>query len=711
MGAARAPSKENILNPVIKEFQFGDQPVRIETGRVARQATGAAMVQVGDTVVLTTAVGVKTPRPGQSFFPLTVNYQEKTYAAGKIPGGFFRREGRPSEKEVLTCRLIDRPIRPLFPKGFMNEVQVIPTVMSVDKNRDPDIAAMIGASAALALSGIPFNGPIGAARVGYNNGEYLLNPSHSELQDSELNMVVAGTESAVLMVESEARELSEDEMLGAVLFAHQEMQVVIQAIKELAAEAGKPAWDWQPAPVDEAVLEAVGDAARAELGKAYRVTDKLERQTQVGQLRQDTVARLSAADDAPYSADTVEEVFDKIEKELVRQRILDGEPRIDGRDLHSVRPISVEVGLLPKTHGSALFTRGETQAIVTATLGTLRDAALIDALEGSYKDHFMLHYNFPPYSVGEAAFMTGPKRREIGHGRLARRGISAVLPNAEEFPYTLRVVSEITESNGSSSMASVCGSSLALMDAGVPLTAPVAGVAMGLVKQGNRFAVLTDILGDEDHLGDMDFKVAGTPNGVTALQMDIKIEGVTEEIMETALGQANEARLHILGEMNKVLARSRDEISENAPAMTVIKVHPDKIRDVIGKGGATIRSIVDETGADVDIEDDGTVRIYADSAESKDAAVARVQEITAEAEVGRIYNGRVERIVDFGAFISILPGKDGLLHISQIAKERVETVGDYLEEGQMVDVVVLDVDQRGRIKLSMKEVENYAQSA
>ncbi len=699
------------MNPVIKEFQFGDQTVRIETGRIARQATGAAMVYIGDTAVLTSVVGVKTPRPGQRFFPLTVNYQEKTYAAGKIPGGFFRREGRPSEKETLTSRLIDRPIRPLFPKGFMNEVQVVPTVMSVDKNRDPDIAAMIGASAALALSGIPFKGPIGAARVGYSNNQYLLNPTHSQLENSDLNMVVAGTAGAVLMVESEAKELSEDEMLGAVLFAHQEMQVVIQAIGELAAAAGKPSWDWQPEPVDEALPDAVGELVGEDLGAAYRITDKLERQARVEQLRQGAVERLGGGEDAPYDAEAVTATFAKIEKDLVRQRVLDGEPRIDGRDLYSVRPIGVEVGLLPKTHGSALFTRGETQAIVTATLGTLRDAALIDALEGTYKDHFMLHYNFPPYSVGEAAMMTGPKRREIGHGRLARRGIAAVLPNAEEFPYTLRVVSEITESNGSSSMASVCGSSLALMDAGVPLRAPVAGVAMGLVKQGNRFAVLTDILGDEDHLGDMDFKVAGTPGGVTALQMDIKIDGITEEIMETALQQALDARLHIIGEMNKVLAESRAELSENAPAMTVIKVHPDKIRDVIGKGGATIRSIVDETGADVDIEDDGTVRIYADNAQSKDAAVARVQEITAEAEVGRIYNGRVERIVDFGAFISILPGKDGLLHISQIAKERVETVGDYLEEGQMVDVVVLDVDQRGRIKLSMKEVENYAESA
>ena len=699
------------MNPLSKQFEFGGQPVRIETGRMARQASGAALVCLGDAVVLATAVGVKTPRPGQSFFPLTVNYQEKTYAAGKIPGSFFRREGRPSEKETLTSRLIDRPIRPLFPKGFMNEVQVVCTVLSTDRDQDPDIAAMLGASAALALSGIPFRGPIGAARVGYCGSRYLLNPSHSELKDSRLNMVVAGTAGAVLMVESEANELAEDEMLGAVLFAHQEMQTAIRAIEELAAQAGKPAWDWQPAPTDEALAQAVDDAIGADLGEAYRIADKLERQTRVAEIRTGLVERLAGAEDAPWEAETVAEAFGKLEKALVRQRALNGEPRIDGRDRRAVRPIAVEVGLLPKTHGSALFTRGETQAIVTATLGAMRDAALVDALEGTYKDHFMLHYNFPPYSVGEAGMMGGPKRREIGHGRLARRGIAAMLPNEKDFPYTVRVVSEITESNGSSSMASVCGASLALMDAGVPLKAPVAGVAMGLVKEGDRYAVLTDILGDEDHLGDMDFKVAGTGRGVTALQMDIKIDGITEEIMEAALQQALDARLHILEEMNKVLAQSRPELSENAPAMTTLKVHPDKIRDIIGKGGATIRSIVDETGAEVDVEDDGTVRIYADNAEGKDAATARIQEITAEAEIGKIYSGKVERIMDFGAFVSILPGKDGLLHISQIAKERVETVEDYLQEGQQVEVVVLDIDQRGRIKLSMKELENYAESA
>ncbi|NIP16076.1 MAG: polyribonucleotide nucleotidyltransferase [Pseudomonadales bacterium] len=699
------------MNPVTKEFQFGDQTVVLETGRVAKQATGAVLVTMGDTVVLCTVVGAKSARPGQDFFPLTVNYQEKTYAAGKIPGGFFRREGRPSEKETLTCRLIDRPIRPLFPKGFLNEVQVICTVMSADKDQDPDIASLIGTSAALAISGLPFNGPIAAARVGYLDGSYLLNPGYAALESSLLSMVVAGTESAVLMVESEAKELTEDEMLGAVLYAHQEMQVAIEAIKELAAEAGKPKWEWSPAEANESLMSAVTDKVRADLGGAYRITDKMERQARVSELRSQLVDELSGGDEPDFTSDDVAGAFGKVEKDIVRQRVLDGEPRIDGRDLRTVRPISVEVGMLPKTHGSALFTRGETQAIVVATLGTMRDAAMIDALEGTFKDSFMLHYNFPPYSVGEAGFMTGPKRREIGHGRLARRGVQAMLPDVEDFPYTIRVVSEITESNGSSSMASVCGTSLALMDAGVPVKAPVAGVAMGLVKEGNKYAVLTDILGDEDHLGDMDFKVAGSANGVCALQMDIKIDGITEEIMEIALDQARDARLHILGEMNKVLDRSRETVSENAPSMVLLKVHPDKIRDIIGKGGATIRGIVDETGADIDIEDDGTVRIYAEDAASKDAAVARIEEITAEAEVGKVYSGKVARIVDFGAFVNILPGKDGLLHISQIAEERVEKVTDYLQEGQDIRVVVLDVDQRGRIKLSMKEVANYAESA
>ncbi len=699
------------MNPVIKEIQFGDHKLTLETGRIAKQASGAVLVSIDDVVVLCTVVGQKNVRPGQDFFPLTVNYQEKTYAAGKIPGGFFRREGRPSEKETLTCRLIDRPLRPLFPKGFLNEVQVICTVMSTDKDQDPDIAAMIGASAALAISGIPFNGPIAGARVGYKDGTYLLNPGYEALKESSLNMVVAGTEAAVLMVESEAAELSEDEMLGAVLFGHQEMQGVIGAIKELAAEVGKPGWDLPEVVSNDALKSAVEAAVKADLGEAYRVTDKVERVAKVNALRRGLVEQLAGGEDSAYTADEVSGAFGSLEKNIVRQRVINGEPRIDGRDLRKVRPIHVEVGMLPKTHGSALFTRGETQAIVVATLGTMRDSALIDALEGTYKDPFMLHYNFPPYSVGEAGFMGGPKRREIGHGRLARRGVEAVLPDPEEFPYTLRVVSEITESNGSSSMASVCGTSLALMDAGVPMKAPVAGVAMGLVKEGSKFAVLTDILGDEDHLGDMDFKVAGTGKGVTALQMDIKIQGITEEIMEAALQQANEARLHILDEMNKVLDKSRDKVSDNAPAMKVLNVHPDKIRDIIGKGGAMIRSIVDETGADIDIEDDGSVKIYAENSDAMDAAVAKIQEITAEAEVGKIYEGKVARIVDFGAFITILPGKDGLLHISQIADERVENVTDYLSEGQDVKVVCLDVDQRGRIKLSMKEVESYAENA
>ena len=699
------------MNPITKQFQFGDDTVVIETNKVAKQATGSVVVTIGNTVVLTTVVAAKSPRPGQSFFPLTVNYQEKTYAAGKIPGGFFRREGRPSEKETLTCRLIDRPIRPLFPKGFMNEVQVVCTVMSVDKDQDPDIASMIGTSAALAISGVPFQGPLGAARVGYKDGNYLLNPGYAALEESQLNMTVAGTESAVLMVESEAKELSEDEMLGAVLFGHQEMQSIIAAVKDLAAQAGKPAWDWQAEATDETLLEKVSSTVKAQLGTAYQVSDKMDRQSQVAEIRRSAVEQLAGGEAAEYSEDDVADIFAKVEKNLVRERVLNGEPRIDGRDLKTVRPIEVEVGVLPKAHGSALFTRGETQAVVVATLGTLRDAAMIDALEGSYKDTFMLHYNFPPFSVGEAGMMGGPKRREIGHGRLARRGVAASLPNSEDFPYTVRVVSEITESNGSSSMASVCGTSLALMDAGVPVTAPVAGVAMGLVKEGNRYAVLTDILGDEDHLGDMDFKVAGTAAGITALQMDIKITGITEEIMEAALAQAHEARLHILAEMNKVLSTPRSELSDNAPSMVTLHVDPDKIRDIIGKGGATIRGIVEETGAEVDINDDGSVRIYAENAEAKDAAVHKINEITAEAEVGKIYHGKVERIVDFGAFVNILPGKDGLLHISQIAEERVESVSDYLTEGQQVDVVVLDVDQRGRIKLSIKELANHQAAA
>ena len=697
------------MTSVRKEFQFGDHRVVLETGKIARQATGAVMATMGDTMVLCTVVANTKPNPSQDFFPLTVNYQEKFYATGKIPGGFLRREGRPSDKETLTCRLIDRPLRPLFPKGFMNAVQVIATVMSVDRDMDPDVISLIGSSAALAVSGIPFAGPIAAARVGFADGRYLLNPGHEALASSMLNMVVAGTESAVLMVESEAKELSEDQMLGGVLYAHMEMQGAIEAIKELAAEAGKPAWEFQPAQIDTSLAQQVDNVARQALTDAYRLTDKQERQGAVRTARDTVVAELGGAD-VDFESDDIIEAFYKLEKDIVRANVLNGEPRIDGRDTKTVRPISVEVGVLPKAHGSALFQRGETQAIVVATLGTLRDAKLVEALEGTTKDNFMLHYNFPPYSVGEESFLGGPKRREIGHGYLARRGITACLPTEDEFPYTVRVVSEITESNGSSSMASVCGSSLALMDAGVPMKAPVAGVAMGLVKEGDQFAVLTDILGDEDHLGDMDFKVAGTAQGVTALQMDIKIDGITEEIMETALGQAHEARLHILGEMNSVISASRATVSENAPSMVVLKVDPDKIRDIIGKGGTTIRSIVEDTGAEVDVQDDGSVRIYAADSESKDAAVARIQEITAEAEVGKIYSGRVARIVDFGAFITILPGKDGLLHISQIAEERVEKVTDYLEEGQQIEVVCLDTDQRGRIKLSMKEVESYREA-
>ena len=695
--------------PVSKELPFGEHKLVLETNKIARQATGAVMASLGDAVVLCTVVANREPNPGQDFFPLTVDYQEKFYAVGKIPGGFLRREGRPSEKETLTSRLIDRPLRPLFPDGFRNAVQVIATVMSTDRDADPDIVAMIGCSAALAVSGIPFNGPIGAARVGYADGRYLLNPGHEALAGSALNMVVAGTESAVLMVESEANELSEDQMLGGVLYGHQEMRPVIAAIDELAAEAGKPKWAFAPPALPDGLAAGVEQAARERIQSAYRVRDKKQRQDAVRSARDEVAADLAGADEA-FAQDDVVEAFHKLEKQVVRESVLAGEPRIDGRDATTVRPIDVEVGVLPKTHGSALFQRGETQAIVVATLGTLRDAKLVETLEKTYKDNFMLHYNFPPYSVGEEGRLGGPRRREIGHGNLARRGIKACLPSEEDFPYTVRVVSEITESNGSSSMASVCGSSLALMDAGVPMRAPVAGVAMGLVKEGDRFAVLTDILGDEDHLGDMDFKVAGTAQGVTALQMDIKIEGINEEIMETALEQALQARLHILGEMNKVLSASRATVSENAPMMVVLKVDPDKIRDIIGKGGATIRSIVEETGAEVDVEDDGSVRIYAEDGAAKDAAVARIQAITAEAEVGKIYRGRVERIEPYGAFVNILPGKDGLLHISQIAEERVEKVTDYLSQGQEVEVVCLDTDQRGRIKLSMKDVKHYAEA-
>lgn len=693
------------MNPVKKLFKFGDTDVILETGRVARQASGAVLVTMGDLSVLTTVVGAKEAKEGQNFFPLSVHYQEKTYAAGRIPGGFLKREGRPSEKETLTSRLIDRPIRPLFPKGFMNEVQVICTVLSTDKKNDPDMAAMIGTSAALAISGIPFSDPIGAARVGFTEEEgYILNPSFEQLKESELDMVVAGTADAVLMVESEAQELTEDEMLGAVLFAQQEYQVVIQAIKELAAEVGKPVWDWQPAAEDTALIERVKGAYLGRIAEAYQVAEKQKRNDALAALRAEALVELAGGEEAQADAKSVSKVFASLEKNLVRENVLDGQPRIDGRDTKTVRPLHIEVGVLPKTHGSALFTRGETQAIVTTTMGTSRDAQLVDYLEGERREPFMLHYNFPPFSVGECGRMGGVGRREVGHGRLARRGIQAVLPNDQEFPYTIRVVSEITESNGSSSMASVCGSSLALMDAGVPLKAPVAGIAMGLIKEGERFAVLTDILGDEDHLGDMDFKVAGTAKGVTALQMDIKIDGITEEIMDIALEQALQARLHILSQMNQVISESRPELSENAPSTMTLKIDTDKIRDVIGKGGSTIRSICEDTGASVDIDDAGVVKIYADTREACQAAYDRVYGVTAEAEIGKIYQGSVTRIVEFGAFVTILPGQDGLVHISQIAEERVNDVNDYLKVGQQIDVIVMDVDARGRIKLSMKEV-------
>ena len=693
-----------MFNPVRKTFQFGGKEFTIETGKVARQASGAVIVSTEDIQVLATVVGRKEANPGQAFFPLTVNYQEKTYAVGKIPGGFFKREGRPTEKETLTSRLIDRPIRPLFPKGFMNEVQVICTVISGGKNSDPDIAGLIGASAALAISGIPFAEPIGAARVGYDaETGYMLNPDYETLETSLLDMVVAGTQSAVLMVESEAKQLSEDQMLGAVLFAHQEMQVVISAINELKAEVGKPAWDWEPAPENVSLKDALVERFGAAVADAYKISDKMQRYESIGQIKQQAVEALADEENGPAAGD-VADAFGALEKRTVRNSIIDGAPRIDGRDTKTVRAIEVETGVLPKAHGSALFTRGETQALVVTTLGAVRDSQLIESLEGSKNDPFMLHYNFPPFSVGETGFMSGPKRREIGHGRLARRGVAAVMPAEEDFPYAIRVVSEITESNGSSSMASVCGSSLAMMDAGVPLAAPVAGIAMGLIKEGERFAVLTDILGDEDHLGDMDFKVAGTANGVTALQMDIKIQGITEEIMEIALEQAHEARQHILGEMNKVISESRESVSENAPSMATIKIDPDKIRDVIGKGGAVIRGITEETGASVDIDDDGNVRIYGEDADSRDAALEMVNAITAEAEVGKLYKGKVARIVDFGAFVTILPGKDGLVHISQISQERVENVNEYLTEGEEVLVKCTDLDARGRIKLSIKEI-------
>ena len=687
---------------VKKSIAYGRHTLTIETGEIARQASGAALVSLDDTVVLVTAVAAKSAKPGQDFFPLTVDYQEKTYAAGKIPGGFFRREGRPSEKETLTSRLIDRPIRPLFPDGFYNDVQIVATVMSVNPEVDPDIPALIGASAALAMSGIPFNGPIGAARVGYLNGEYVLNPTKTELESSQLDLVVAGTEAAVLMVESEARELSEDVMLGAVVHGHREQQAVIDLIHALVEEAGKPMWEFAPPPKDEALIARVEEAAAADIRAAYQIRSKQQRSQRLKEIARAVDTAVLGADATPDQRRHVGNLLFDIEARTVRQQILAGEARIDGRDTRTVRPISIRTGVLPRTHGSALFTRGETQALVVATLGTARDEQIVDALMGEYRERFMFHYNMPPYATGETGRVGSPKRREIGHGRLAKRALVAVLPTGEEFAYSMRVVSEITESNGSSSMASVCGASLGLMDAGVPTKAHVAGIAMGLIKEGNRFAVLTDILGDEDHLGDMDFKVAGTDRGITALQMDIKIQGITKEIMAVALSQAREGRMHILQLMQQSIPHARTEISQHAPRMFTFKINPEKIRDVIGKGGAVIRALTEETGCTIDIKDDGTVTIASVNADACNAARKRIEDITAEVEVGRIYEGPVLRLLDFGAIVQLLPGKDGLLHISQIAKERVNQVSDYVKEGQIVRVKVIEADEKGRVRLSMK---------
>ncbi len=694
------------LTPISKVFQYGNQTVKLETGAIARQASGAVMASIGDTVVLVTAVARREAEPGRDFFPLTVDYQERTYAAGKIPGGFFKREGRPTEKETLTSRLIDRPLRPLFPKGFTNEVQIVATVMSLDSDIDPDIVAIIGASAALAISGAPFQGPVGAARVGYKDGQYILNPTRSQLLESALDLVVAGTESAVLMVESEAQELSEDVMLGAVVYGHEQMQAAIKAIKELAQAVGTAKWNWQAPVPNTALKSAVTELVRSGLVDAYKIQEKQARYTRIDELRATVVSKLAAKEGGTgtWEEQAVLDAFSNVEKDIVRNSILQGNPRIDGRDTRTVRAIDIKVGILPRAHGSALFTRGETQALVVTTLGTERDAQTIDAIEGERKEPFMLHYNFPPYSVGETGRVGSPKRREIGHGRLAKRGVAPMLPAAGSFPYTIRVVSEITESNGSSSMASVCGSSLSMMDAGVPVKAPVAGIAMGLIKEGDKFAVLTDILGDEDHLGDMDFKVAGSTNGITALQMDIKIDGITREIMKQALAQAKEGRLHILGKMNKVISTPRSEMSEYAPRIVTIKINPEKIRDVIGKGGATIRAITEETGTVIDIEDDGTVKIASVDNAAAQNAVDRIKQITADVEVGMVYKGKVAKLMDFGAFVTLLPGRDGLVHISQISDERVEQVSDKLKEGDTVTVKVLEVDKQGRIRLSMKGV-------
>jgi polyribonucleotide nucleotidyltransferase len=703
-----------VFEKVTKSFQYGAHTVTLETGEIARQATGAVVCSIDDTVVLATVVARREAKPGQDFFPLTVDYVEKTYAAGKIPGGFFKREGRPSEKETLTCRLIDRPIRPLFPDGFFNEVQVVIHVLSVNPEIDPDIAAMIGTSAALSVSGIPFKGPIGAARVGYLDGQYVLNPTSTQLKASQLDLVVAGTERAVLMVESEAQQLPEDVMLGAVVYGHEQMQAAINAIHDLVRDAGKLAWDWKPAPKNEALMAKLVQLAGPGLKAAYEIRSKQARTQKIDETYREVWARLiedaNSAGEPKPDDNTVDGILFDLQAKIVRSQILDGEPRIDGRDTRTVRPIAIRQGVLPRTHGSSLFTRGETQALVTATLGTKQDEQIIDALMGEYRDRFMLHYNMPPYATGETGRVGSPKRREIGHGRLAKRALIAVLPSEQEFGYSLRVVSEITESNGSSSMASVCGGCLALMDAGVPLKAHVAGVAMGLIKEGNKFAVLTDILGDEDHLGDMDFKVAGTATGVTALQMDIKIEGITKEIMQVALAQAKEGRMHILGKMQEVMEAPRGELSAFAPRMIKMKINPEKIRDVIGKGGAVIRALTEETGTQIDIEDDGSITIASVDQDKGREAERRIRELTAEVEVGKIYDGTVLRLLDFGAIVQLLPGKDGLLHISQIANERVNAVADYLKEGQQVKVKVIEADEKGRVRLSMKAAAAEAAS-
>jgi len=691
-----------MFNKVKKSIQFGAHELTLETGEIARQADGAVMVTYGDTAVLVTVVGKTEVKAGQDFFPLTVDYQERTYAAGKIPGGFFKREGRPSEKETLTSRLIDRPLRPLFPEAFYNEVQVVATVMSSDSEIDPDIPAIIGASAAMAISGIPFYGPLGAARVGYIDGEYIINPSATQMKETELDLVVAATASAVMMVESEAKELPEDVMLGAVVFGHEQMQAVINMINELAAEVGKEAWDWTPPAPNTAVIEKVTALANADINAAYQIKSKGARSTKLDEIKNRVISELITEETSTQEANEIKSAFFDLEAKVVRSQILNGEPRIDGRDTRTVRPITIRTGVLPRTHGSALFTRGETQALVVATLGTGRDEQTIDALEGAYNDRFMLHYNMPPYATGETGRVGTPKRREIGHGRLAKRALIAALPSQEDFGYTIRIVSEITESNGSSSMASVCGGCLALMDAGVPVKSHVAGIAMGLIKEGNRVAVLTDILGDEDHLGDMDFKVAGTEDGITALQMDIKITGITAEIMQVALSQAKEGRMHILGIMKSSMDTSRTELSAFAPRIITMKINPEKIRDVIGKGGAVIRALTEETGATIDIEDDGTIKIGCVSAEAGEEAKKRIEAITAEVEIGQVYEGPVIKLLDFGAIVSLLPGKDGLLHISQIAHERVNAVGDFLKEGQIVKVKVVEADEKGRVRLSMK---------